>query len=148
MNKNISTIIYSAVASVALIFLGTKLVTLFQCSSSMYSGSCYTLGFINAFKYYIGIPISVVIIPLVSGILGFILSRETRLKQALYTFLISLLVTGVIILPGHFRTQAQEKEKARAECERQRQGDIERIRILQETDPGSIKNLYVPPPCQ
>lgn len=151
MHKNILTLVASVVVSVAWLFIAplVSLASLLPlCSWDPTRLSCFPLSLAFAFPYLFGIPMSVVTIPLVFGILGAVFSGEERLKQAAYSFGISLLVAGAIILPGFFKAQSQAREEFRIECERQRQADIESWRIRQETDPGSIKNVYVPPPCE
>ncbi|KKU50111.1 MAG: hypothetical protein UY47_C0004G0030 [Parcubacteria group bacterium GW2011_GWB1_49_7] len=108
----------------------------------------YFLGFSYAFQYYFGVPVLFVAIPIVTGLLVLVFSKERRIKKAIIFFSVALVISGIMILPGYFADESLRKSQYRAECEEQRQADIERIRIIQQTNPGSIKNVYVPPPCE
>lgn len=148
MNKNILTLILSIVVSVIWLIFSAQIQMSDVCLSSGFMFGCYLVGASLAFEYFVGIPVSVIIIPLIFGIVALIFSKEARFKQALSTFLISLLVSGVVILPRHFKAQSVERREAKMECERQRQEDIEMTETFKRTNPESIKNVYVPPPCE
>ncbi len=107
----------------------------------------YFSGLNYAFEYYVGIPLSLVLIPLFAGLVVLVVSKKNRVKQALISLFVMLAIVGVVVLPGFFSRRSAERNEHRAACEEQRQADIERVRQLQETDPGSLKNVYNPPPC-
>ena len=107
----------------------------------------YFSGLNYAFEYYVGIPLSLVLIPLIAGLVILILSKENRFKRALISFFVMLVIVGVVVLPGFFARRSAERNELRVACEEQRQADIDRVRQLQETNPDSLKNVYNPPPC-
>ncbi|KKW38984.1 hypothetical protein A3I46_02730 [Candidatus Kaiserbacteria bacterium RIFCSPLOWO2_02_FULL_54_13] len=151
MNKNLLTAISAAIVSIVWVFLVSKfsLSSLLPlCSWDPTRFSCFPISLAAAFPYLFGIPISVILIPIIFGIFGFVFSKEIRFRQASYSFVISLLVAGVIILPSFFMAQSDIRKEAKIECERQRQETIESWRIRQETNPESIKNVYIPAPCE
>ncbi len=85
MNRNILTLVFSAITGLAFTFFVKsnllQKIPGFQCESF----GCIGLGII----YFI---IALVLIPIVFGVVGFIFSSENRLKQGFFSLGISLIV--------------------------------------------------------
>lgn len=119
MKKNIITLVVSIIVTLAWLFGAPKL-PFFQCEGLV----CGGVGFVIVF-------IALALIPIIFGILGYVFSKENRLKQAFYSFGISLLVSAVIIVPQIIMGLNESKLKA--------EQDIQDAKARYEANPEQYK---------
>lgn len=120
MNKNILTVVFSAVVSIAWLYFLARLPIFPACEGLACAGTVLIILFVQ----FIGIPV-------IFGILGFILSKENRFKQAFYSFGISLIVAIMVFLPQFI--MARNEQRINAEQE------LQNMKIRYEANPEQYK---------
>ena len=88
MRKNILTLVFSIIVGTFFIFF-----THFSLLQKVPGFRCEGFGCIGVGIFYF--IIGIVLIPIIFGILGFVLSKENRLKQAFFSLIISLIIMSL-----------------------------------------------------
>lgn len=129
-------LIASVVASTAWYFIFYKLLLeTIPCTGDSF--------FYCANRFQIFALVNFIVIPILFGIAGKLLSRG-KSGVAVSSFLFSLLIAFLVMIPvfiiGNFTT----KKETRARCLQEQ----EDRKIFIEAHPESVKNVYNPPPCE
>ena len=123
MRKNIITLFFSIIVSIAFILYSR---------SSCEGYSCMFLG-----SFIIGIAF--VLIPLIFGIFGFIFSKEKRLRQAISSLVISLVIMLLSFWITNILVQIQVKKDTEVGIQARQEADKNRGL------PTSQESQYLPP---
>lgn len=121
MKKNILILILAIIVSTTWFFAAPAL-PMFQCNPTEFG--CVGTGIGIAFVHFF-------IIPILFGIFGYVSVKEHRVRQALYSFGISLIVALAVFLPKFIIVYNQDQQKA--------QQDVQNMKANYEAHPEQYK---------